>query len=130
MGLVALVIAIAYIISLPQLPVLNSISFSAIFQQPIVEQYRAALHWLFTRIIRGVVSRGNPILLAKDPETNRILSSAVLVYPESRLNTWDMIKGGIAAFPFVWGFRPLMRLLEADRKCSRDVVDVKVCACL
>ena len=73
------------------------------------------LLWLFHRRAAMLLSASCPFLLATAPGADRHIIGAVAILPFSKKpSIFQMIKLGLLAWPFLWGFRSLWRSLQLD----------------
>ncbi len=93
-------------------------AYACIFQSlPTPEERARALTWFFAGRLRAILSRGNPVLVARDSTTGALVGACGIVLHRPSLLTMLTV-GGMATWPCAWGLKSLSCVLALDSRLS------------
>lgn len=78
-----------------------------------------ALRWLLGRRMRALMAAGSPFVVARDPETGRVVAAGGAVLPGRAPGMLRLLWHGLAVWPLLWGRDSMRRALHIDRLASR-----------
>jgi GNAT superfamily N-acetyltransferase len=101
----------------------GSPAYASVFQLH-GEGERAAMVWLFTGRVRASLSLGNPFLLCRDAGSRQVVAAGGLIMAHARPGKLALLRHGLAAWPFAWGWRSLWRALDVEGQLSRGTAEL------